>query len=345
MRATSNVRDAMRRAYAEPVSTPEASASEATTLARLGWDATLVAAADEAALPDAVPGRVARVDKGWATVMTATGTNRTQLAGHSVATGDWILEQNGKVAAVLPRRSAFVRGDAGDGRARRPQVVAANVDRVFVVQSLSKVPNLRRLERELVLAFESGATPVVVLSKADLADAAEIDHAVELAHSAAADVEVVVTSANEGRGLDRLRELARDDQTVALIGASGVGKSKLVNVLVGRESQVIGDVRENDQRGRHTTTARELVALPGGGWLVDTPGLRSVALWEADDGLARVFSDIEALAAQCRFRDCSHGPEPDCAIRAAIERGDLDPARFEHYLRLDHELDENARNA
>lgn len=333
----------MVRAYAERVSTTEGPASEAAALARLGWDESFVAAAAEAGRPAAIPGRVARVDKGWATVMTATGTNRTQLAGHSVATGDWILEEHGKVAAVLARRSAFVRGDAGDGRARRPQVVAANVDLVFVVQSLSNGPNLRRLERELVLAFESGAIPVVVLSKADLAETAEVERSVELAHSAAADLEVVVTSANERTGLDRLRELARDGRTVALIGASGVGKSKLVNVLIGRDAQMIGEVRENDQRGRHTTTARELVAIPGGGWLVDTPGLRSVALWEADDGLSRVFSDIEALAAQCRFRDCSHGPEPDCAIRAAIDRGELDRARFEHYQRLDHELDENAR--
>jgi ribosome biogenesis GTPase len=316
----------------------------AATLAGLGWNDAFAAAADELDLPDARPGRVARVDKGWATVMTATGTVRTQLAGHTVATGDWILEQHGKVAAVLPRRSAFVRGDAGDGRARRPQVVAANVDVVFVVQSLNNGPNLRRLERELVLAFESGATPIVVLSKADLTSPGEADAAVELAHSAAADLDVVVTSAISGAGLDRLRELARGDRTVALIGASGVGKSRLVNALVGRATQEIGEVRESDQRGRHTTTARELVSLPGGGWLIDTPGLRSVALWEADAGLSRVFADVEALAAQCKFSNCSHGPEPGCAIRAAIASGELDEARYEHYRRLDHELDENARN-
>src|SRR6202035_3962579 len=152
-------------------------------------------------------------------------------------------------------------------------------------------------------------TPIVVLSKADLASPGEADEAVELACSAAADLDVVVTSAISGAGLDRLRELARGDRTVALIGASGVGKSRLVNALVGRATQEIGEVRESDQRGRHTTTARELIALPGGGWLIDTPGLRSVALWEADDGLSRVFSDIEALAAQCKFSNCSHGPE------------------------------------
>ena len=315
-------------------------------LVSLGWDATLAdAAAADVEHADAIPGRVARVDRGWATVMTATETVRAQLAGHSVATGDWILVEDGKVVATLPRRSAFVRGDAGDGRARRPQVVAANVDLVFVVQSLTSGPNIRRLERELVLAFESGATPVVVLSKADLADRSDIDAAIEIARAAAADVEIVVTSAITGVGLERLRALAGPGRTVALIGASGVGKSRLVNGLVGDSVQAIGEVRENDQRGRHTTTARELVALPGGGWLVDTPGLRSVALWDADEGLSRVFSDIEALAARCRFRDCSHGPEPDCAIRAAIERGDLDPARFEHYQKLDRELDDNARSS
>jgi ribosome biogenesis GTPase len=317
-------------------------ATEDLALARLGWDAALAAAAAaDLAHADASPGRVARVDRGWATVLTASGTERVQLAGHSVATGDWLLVWGGNVVATLPRRSAFVRGDAGEGRARRPQVVAANVDLVFVVQSLNNGPNIRRLERELVLAFESGATPIVVLSKADLVDRADVDRAIELAREAAADVEVVVTSAVSGEGLDRLRALAGADRTVALIGASGVGKSRLVNGLVGDSVQAIGAVRENDQRGRHTTTARELVELPGGGWLVDTPGLRSVALWDADEGLSRVFSDIEALAARCRFRNCSHGPEPDCAIRAAIERGALDAARFEHYQRLDNELDEN----
>jgi ribosome biogenesis GTPase / thiamine phosphate phosphatase len=183
---------------------------------------------------------------------------------------------------------------------------------------------------------------VVVLSKADLVGPVEVERGVAVARAAAAGVEVVVTSAITGVGLDRLRAIAGADRTVALIGASGVGKSRLVNVLVGDSVQAIGDVRENDQRGRHTTTARELVALPDGGWLVDTPGLRSVALWDADEGLSRVFSDIETLAAQCRFRNCSHGPEPDCAVRAAIERGELDAARFEHYRRLDRELDENA---
>lgn len=320
-------------------------ATDDSALARLGWDDALaVAAAGERAAKNAQPGRVARVDRGWATVLMATDTERAQLAGHVVTTGDWVLIDRGKVAAVLPRRSAFVRGDAGDGRTRKPHVVAANVDLVFVVQSLTNGPNLRRLERELVLAFESGATPVVVLSKADLVTADEIEDAIQTASAAAADVEVVVTSAVTGAGLERLRAVAAPDRTVALIGASGVGKSRLVNGLVGDDVQAVGAVREGDQRGRHTTTARELVELPSGGWLVDTPGLRSVALWDADVGLSRVFADIEELAAKCKFANCSHGGEPGCAVRAAIENGELDPARYEHYLRLDAELDANARS-
>jgi ribosome biogenesis GTPase len=320
------------------------SATRDVELARLGWDDALAAAATDAhPEPNARPGRVARVDRGWATVLTGVDAERVQLAGHEVTTGDWVLVERGKIVVVLPRRSAFVRGDAGDSRTRRPQVVAANVDLVFVVQSLNTGPNLRRLERELVLAFESGATPVVVLSKADLVSPDEIDEATRVARSAATDVEVVVTSAVTRTGLERLRALAAPDRTVALIGASGVGKSRLVNGLVGDEVQAIGAVRDADQRGRHTTTARELVELPTGGWLVDTPGLRSVALWDADVGLARVFSDIEGLATRCKFANCSHSTEPGCAVRGAIEHGELDPTRYEHYVRLDQELDENAR--
>jgi ribosome biogenesis GTPase len=198
---------------------------------------------------------------------------------------------------------------------------------------------VRRLERELVLAYESGATPVIVLTKADEVSETEIDDAIDEIEGSATGVDILVTSAIAGTGMDALHALTRDNRTVAFIGASGVGKSTLVNALVGHEVQETGAVRESDQRGRHTTTARELVLIPGGGVLVDTPGLRAVSLWDADEGLSRAFADIEALAAQCKFRDCSHRVEPGCAVRAAIETGALDEARFENYLRLDAELD------
>jgi ribosome small subunit-dependent GTPase A len=309
------------------------------TLDALGWDARLAALADDAGRPAASPGRVVRVDMGLVTVLTGSGTVRATPGDDHVATGDWVLVEEDRVVAVLPRRSVFTRGDPMEGAARGPQVVAANVDVVLIVQSLTSGPNARRLERELVLAFESGATPVVVLNKADLVDEQAASDAVTIAEDVAAGVDVVLVSASRGDGVDRLRALAHGNRTLALIGASGVGKSTLVNALVGSDVQATGDVRESDQRGRHTTTARELVLLPNGGVLVDTPGLRAVSLWDADEGMSRAFADIEELAAQCRFRNCSHTLEPGCAVRAAMVSGELDPARFENYLRLDTELD------
>jgi len=308
------------------------------SLVALGWDETWAEAARAGGVTGSA-GRVARVDLGLVTVLTEAGPVRAAPDEEAVATGDWVLVAGDHVAAVLPRRSAFVRGDPMEGKARGPQVVAANVDIVLIVQSLTNGPNVRRLERELVLAYESGAQPVVALAKADLVGAGAVDDAVVVAGEAAPGVDVLVTSAVSGEGMDEMHALTRDNRTIALIGASGVGKSTLVNALAGEDVQATGDVRAHDQRGRHTTTARELVLLPGGGVLIDTPGLRAVSLWDADEGLSRTFADIEALAEQCRFNDCSHRSEPGCAVLAAIERGELDRARYEHYLRLDAELD------
>jgi ribosome biogenesis GTPase len=316
--------------------------SEAVPLASLGWDEEWAATARAAArkATGLVPGRIARVDFGRVTVLTATETVRaTPAPDDQPAAGDWVLLDGEKVHAILPRRSAFIRGDPMEGTALGPQAVAANIDIVLVLQSLASGLNSRRLERELVLAYESGATPVVVLTKADLVESEVIESERALAGEAAPGVTVLVASNATRQGLDDIRVLTRDNRTVALIGASGVGKSTLVNLLVGTDVQETGEVRESDQRGRHTTTARELVLIPGGGVLIDTPGLRAVSLWIADDGLSRAFADVEELAAQCRFSNCSHTLEPGCAVRAAMESGTLDPARFEHYLRLDAELD------
>lgn len=324
-------------------------------LERLGWDDRLEALAADAGGDGARgrPGRVARVDRGLSTVITATGTVRAGLSPElrdatadpleRPAVGDWVLvtadEDEPVVTAVLPRSSAFVRGAPSEGDVTTAQVVAANVDTVFVVQALTAGPNLRRLERELVLAWESGAGPVVVLTKADLATAEEIDAAREAIESVALGVSAHFVSNVTGEGIDELRAYAGGSRTVALIGASGVGKSTLVNRLVGEDLQATAEVREKDQRGRHTTVARELVPLPGGGVLVDTPGLRALSLWDADDGLARAFSDIEELALECRFTDCAHEAEPDCAVRAAVEAGELDAERLDSYHRLTRELD------
>lgn len=323
-----------------------------TALVPLGWNARLAAAAADALEdhPGTRPGRVSRVDKRLVNVMTADGRVRAATGVESLATGDWVLLADGEkwpdVVALLPRHSAFVRGDPIDGTARNAQVVAANIDTVFVTQSLENGPNLRRLERELVLSFESGAAPVIVLTKSDLAGAdSDRDLAADVAavERTAVGAPVIVTSSVTLAGVEELRAYAGTGCSVALIGASGVGKSTLVNRLVGAEVQATGAVRATDQRGRHTTTARELVLLPDGGVLVDTPGLRAVTLWVADEGLRRAFIDIEELAPLCKFHDCVHDQEPECAVQDAVARGEIDAARVEHYRQLDAELDTVAR--
>ena len=319
--------------------------SDLSALVPVGWNVRLAeAAAAAAAEHPGRPGRVTRVDRGMVSVLTESGPVRAATGADPLATGDWVLVADGDessvVVAVLPRHSAFVRGDPMDGTARNAQVVAANIDTVFVTQSFDNGPNVRRLERELVLAFESGAQPVIVLTKADLA-AAPID--LTPVTRSAAGAPVIVTSAVSGTGIEALRAYTGSGRTVALIGASGVGKSTLVNSLVGADVRATGAVRASDQRGRHTTTSRELVLLPDGGVLVDTPGLRALTLWVADDGLRRAFADIEARALECRFHDCAHDQEPDCAVQLAVERGEIDAARVWHYRDLDAELDRVAR--
>ncbi|HVO09661.1 MAG TPA: ribosome small subunit-dependent GTPase A [Vicinamibacteria bacterium] len=282
-------------------------------------------------------------------VATASGEVMAELAGrlrHQAnspldlpAVGDWVAlrERPGGgavIEAVLPRRTAFVRRAAGERSL--PQVLAANVDTVFLVMGLDADFNPRRLERALVLAWESGAEPVVLLNKADLNPEAEARRA-EI-ERLVAGVPVLVTSAKQGQGLPALARWLSPGRTVALLGSSGVGKSTIVNRLLGREKQKTQEVRETDRRGRHTTSHRELVPLPGGALLVDTPGLREIQLWSEGSGLRTAFFDLQEIAGGCRFSDCGHGSEPGCAVRAAVAEGRLDPLRLDSFLKLQAEL-------
>lgn len=284
-----------------------------------------------------VSGRVSRIDRGWSTVLLDEGDSiRVRNIGADVAVGDFVTVtgDHERIETVRERRSALTRRQSFEGARGVRQIVAANIDIVFVVHAANSTVNKRRLERELVLAFDSGARPVVVLSKIDMVGPADAERVALELSSVAIDVPIVSTSSVTGEGLDRIRELCRPGATVAIIGASGVGKSTMVNALVGHEVQRTAEVRHDDQRGRHTTVAAELIPLPGGAWLLDTPGLRAVTLWTSSTGIERAFKDVFDIAEDCRFRDCKHIDEPDCAVNAAITAGRLDAERLLSMRRL-----------
>jgi len=319
-------------------------------LEELGWGPFF----SEAWPPFASEGLIpARVVVSHARALRARGAEGERLAGISgrlrhaarspedlPVVGDWVAlrprDGGGRtlVHAVLPRRTAFVRRAAGVLTVQ--QVLAANVDTVFLVMGLDRDYNPRRIERALVLAWESGADPVVLLNKADICD--DVDARRAEIEAVAPGVPVRVIAAKEGRGLEALAPWLERGKTVALLGSSGVGKSTIVNRLLGEDRQRTRAVRESDQRGRHTTTHRELVILPEGGLLLDTPGLREIQLWASEEGFATAFQDVEVLAPGCRFRDCEHGSEPGCAVSAAVEAGDLGEDRLASYHKLRAEL-------
>jgi ribosome biogenesis GTPase len=314
-----------------------------------GWSATLAAAFSGHAAAGLTAGRVIIQQRDGYVVATDEGELKAKASGRLAheageagypAVGDWVAlaiapgEKAATIQAILPRSTAFVRRAADS--LQRLQVIAANIDVAFVVTSLNADLNPRRIERFLAAAWQSGARPVVVLTKADLSEDPQ-GQAAEIA-ALAAGCPVLVVSAREGVGLDALRAQVAPGETCVLIGSSGVGKSTLVNAFLGHGRMATHAVREGDDRGRHTTSHRELILLADGRLILDTPGVREVGLMDADEGVAAVFDDIELLAQACRFNDCGHGNEPGCAVQAALKDGTLDPDRWAHFQKLGTEL-------
>lgn len=319
-------------------------------LVALGWDDQWAAAFAEVATETAVPGRVRRVDRGECDVLVQGGEVRAMSDSQrsqsdlAPATGDWAVlfdepDVGLVVQSILPRRSAIVRRDPAEEVVE--QVLVANVDHVGVVCGVDRPLNLARIERFLVLAMDSGASPLVVKTKMDLARKASMPEWQSLAEQIP-DVPIVETSSREADGLAELQSRLHRAETLVLLGESGAGKSALVNALAGELVQPEGEVRGSDAKGRHTTTARELQLMPGGAILIDTPGIRGVGLWDAEAAVARVFADITDRGVDCRFNDCSHIVEPDCAVQEAVEDGSLLRSRYERWIRLNDELAEQA---
>lgn len=312
----------------------------------LGWDDGFAASLEPH--DNCIPGRVSAQHRGEYDVFTEHGELRAHVAGrlrHEAssgedlpAVGDWVALRESTIHAVLPRRAAFLRKVAWSQT--EAQVLAANVDTIFVVSGLDDDFSVRRLERYLTLAWESGASPVVVLTKADLC-ADPLARLLE-AEQVAVGVPAHVVSNVTGEGVDELAAYLAPAKTVALLGSSGVGKSSLANRLLGGEVQSTKELAA-DGTGRHTTTTRQLLRLPTGALLVDTPGLRELQLWSADDGIQEAFADVDELAADCRFNDCAHRREPGCAVQAAIGEGRLPRERLQSYRALQRELARLAR--
>ena len=327
-------------------------------LEELGWNGFFEANFNDLELSDVVPGRVVTIEKDVCQVVTEAGELAAQVSGkfryeargdNFPAIGDWLAvrplpgEPKAVIHAVLPRKSKFSRQYSGgrqltEGGRTEEQITAANIDTVFLVSGLDggRGYSIRRIERYLAVAWASGASPVIVLNKADLCpDTERYTREVE---RIACGLPVHLVSAVTGAGMDDLKQYLTRGSTSAFLGSSGVGKSALINALLGEERLATGEVRKSDNEGRHTTTRRELILLPGGGAVIDTPGMREIHVWGDEEGLDNAFQDISELAKNCRFADCRHDSEPGCAVREALRSGNLETKHFKNYLQLQREL-------
>lgn len=301
--------------------------------------------------PELTGARVTAVHRGRFEVVTeygfahATMKRGLRLSGDDMPTVgdnlalDYHPEGDSVAVAILPRRTLLARQDAYTGER---QLLAANVDLVCITTSLNGDFNLRRLERYLAVARDSGAQPVFLLTKLDLADPSSACRAESQVRALAPDCPILCLSAHTGEGMDALREMLTPGTTAVLLGSSGVGKSSLTNALLGRDAMATNAIRAQDDRGRHTTVHRQMLEMPCGALLIDTPGMRQLAIWDASDAVANVFDEVAEAAQHCRFRDCTHTHEPGCAVRAGLENGTLDPGRVANYLKMHAESDRTA---